>query len=383
MSLVNLTIRGYFSIRNERMIALYENQLQTQENWLKYILKHGEKTLFAQHFGLENNMTYDQFVAHLPVQEYTSLLPYIQKVMQGEKNILWSSKISWMAKSSGTTSAKSKFIPVSDESLKLNNYLSSQDVLTFYCYLFPETELFGGKGITLGGSFQSIEGSSSSVRCGDISAILMENMPFIGEFLKAPAKDILLQSDWNKKLPLIAENTINENITSISGVPSWMLLVLKELLALANKEYIHEVWPNIELYMHGGVAFDPYIEEYKKLFSKGDIFFMNMYNASEGFFGFQDQKECDDLLLLTDHAVFYEFIEITDSDVNTMNAIPLHEVELGKKYAIVITTVSGLWRYQIGDTIRFTSLSPYRFKLVGRTTHYINVFGEELIVDNA
>ncbi|MDR1346795.1 MAG: GH3 auxin-responsive promoter family protein [Bacteroidales bacterium] len=382
MSLLNITIRGYFSIRDERLVALYENQLQTQANWFYYMLKNGAKTAFGKEFGLDDKLRYEQFAEQVPIQDYTTLHPYIQRIIAGERNVLWSTKINWLAKSSGTTSAKSKFLPVSDESMKLNNYLAAQDVLTFYCNLFPETELFTGKGITLGGSRQAL-GEKTALQCGDISAVLMENMPVLGEMLKAPAKEILLEPDWNKKLPLIATHTAKENITSLSGVPSWMLLVMKELLYITGKQYVHEVWPNLELYMHGGVAFAPYKEEYKQLFAKGDVFFMNMYNASEGFFGFQDQHHSDDLLLLTDHAVFYEFIELAESNSDNKKAIPLSDVELGKNYAVVITTAAGLWRYKIGDVICFTSLNPYRFKIVGRTTQYINVFGEELIVDNA
>jgi len=382
MSLLNLAIRGYFSIRDERIVALYENQLQTQANWFYYMLKNGAKTTYGKAFGLHDALSYEQFREHLPIQNYTTLWPYIQRVIEGERSVLWPTKIGWVAKSSGTTSAQSKYLPVSDESLKLNNYLAAQDVLTFYCNLFPETEMFEGKGITLGGSKQLLEGKAV-VQCGDISAILMENMPVLGEILKAPAKEILLEPDWNKKLPQIAAHTVKENITSISGVPSWMLLVMKELLNITGKQYIHEIWPNLELYMHGGVAFAPYKDEYKQLFAKGDVFFMNVYNASEGFFGFQDQRSSEDLLLMTDHAVFYEFIELEEAGSNSKKAISLSEVELYKNYAILITTAAGLWRYEIGDTIRFTSLNPYRFKIVGRTTQYINCFGEELIVDNA
>jgi hypothetical protein len=382
MSLLNIAIRGYFSIRDERLVALYENPLQTQANCFYYMLKNGAKTTFGKDFGLHDKLRYEQFAERLPVQNYSTLQPYIQRIIKGERNVLWPTKISWLAKSSGTASGKSKYLPVSDESLKLNNYLAAQDVLTFYCNLFPETEMFDGKGITLGGSKQLLA-EKTAVQCGDISAVLMENMPVLGEMLKAPGKEILLEPDWNKKLPLIAAHTAKENITSISGVPSWMLLVMKELLAITGKRYIHEIWPNLELYMHGGVAFAPYKEEYKELFAKGNVFFMNMYNASEGFFGFQDQRNSEDLLLLTDHAVFYEFIELAEAGSDNKKAIPLSEVELGKNYAIVITTAAGLWRYEIGDTIRFTSLNPIRFKIVGRTTQYINVFGEELIVDNA
>jgi hypothetical protein len=210
----------------------------------------------------------------------------------------------------------------------------------------------------------------------------MANMPAIGDFLKAPGKDVLLNDNWNTKLRLIAEHTVDENITSISGVPSWMLLVLKEVLKISGKESIAEVWPNLELFFHGGVAFTPYKQEYKKMLSDS-VFFMNMYNASEGFFGLQDQRSCDDLLLLTDNGVFYEFLEIDEMGVTKAQAIPLQEVKQKKNYALVITTPAGLWRYEIGDTIMFTSLRPYRFQITGRTTHYINAFGEELVVDNA
>jgi hypothetical protein len=207
-------------------------------------------------------------------------------------------------------------------------------------------------------------------------------MPAIGEYLKAPCKEVLLNDDWHTKLRLLAEHTVNENITSISGVPSWMLLVLKEVLKISKKNQIKEVWPNLELFMHGGVAFEPYKEEYIKLLSDS-VFFMNMYNASEGFFGFQDQRFCDDLLLLTDNGIFYEFVEIDEMGGAQNKAIPLRDAQLHKNYALIITTPAGLWRYEIGDTIMFTSLHPYRFKITGRTTHYINAFGEELMVDNA
>jgi hypothetical protein len=222
----------------------------------------------------------------------------------------------------------------------------------------------------------------TKVKCGDISAVLMENMPAIGEYLKAPGKEVLLTGDWNRKLQLIAEHTVDENITSISGVPSWMLLVLKEVLKISGKTSMAEVWPNLEVFFHCGVAFAPYKAEYTKLLSNS-VFFMNMYNASEGFFGFQDQRFCNDMLLLTDNGVFYEFLEIDEMGVTKSQAVPLQEVELHKEYALIITTPAGLWRYEIGDTIIFTSLRPYRFLISGRTTHYINAFGEELVVDNA
>jgi len=381
MQLLNAPIRAYFGFREERIVSLYEHALETQEKWFNYLIRNGLKTKFGRDFGFTPNMSYEAFQRNLPVQNYNTLYPYIERIIYGEDETLWNAKVEWVAKSSGTTQAKSKYIPVTNDSLKLNNYLSARDTLTFYIEMFSNTEMFAGKGITLGGSIQKMD-MDTSVKCGDISAVLMENMPAIGEFLKAPGKDVLLNDDWNEKLHLIAKHTINENITSLSGVPSWMLLVLKEVLKISHKKQIKEIWPNLEVFFHGGVAFAPYKQEYTELLSNS-VFFMNMYNASEGFFGLQDQRFCDDLLLLTDNGIFYEFVELNEVDNTKKNAIPIQEVELHKNYALVITTPAGLWRYEIGDTIMFTSLRPYRFQITGRTTHYINAFGEELIVDNA
>jgi len=381
MQLFNVPIRAYFAYRDERIVSLYEHALKTQEKWFVYLVRNGLKTKFGRDFGFTPDMSYEAYQRNVPMQNYNALYPYIERIIKGEDNVLWNAKVEWVAKSSGTTQAKSKYIPVTNDSLKLNNYLSAKDSLTFYIALFPDTEMFAGKGITLGGSIQKMD-METKVKCGDISAVLMENMPAIGEYLKAPSKEVLLNDDWHRKLQLIAEHTVNENITSISGVPSWMLLVLKEVLKVSGKKQLQEVWPNLEVFFHGGVAFAPYKEEYTKLLSKA-VFFMNMYNASEGFFGLQDERFCDDLLLLTDNGIFYEFLEIDEMGSTKEQAIPLNEVQLHKNYALLITTPAGLWRYTIGDTVMFTSLHPYRFKITGRTTHYINAFGEELMVDNA
>jgi len=381
MQFLNAPIRAYFGSREERIVSLYEHALETQKKWFAYLVRNGLKTKFGRDFGFTPNMSYEAYQRNVPVQNYNTLYPYIERIIKDEDYVLWNSKVEWVAKSSGTTQAKSKYVPVTNDSLKLNNYLSAKDSLTFYIELFPETEMFAGKGITLGGSIQKME-METKIKCGDISAVLMENMPAIGEYLKAPGKEVLLNDDWNTKLHLIAEHTVDENITSISGVPSWMLLVLKEVLKISGKKCFSEVWPNIEVFFHGGVAFAPYREEYTRLLSH-NVFFMNMYNASEGFFGFQDQRFCDDLLLLTDNGVFYEFLEMDEIGVIKKQAVPLQEVELHKNYALLITTPAGLWRYEIGDTVMFTSLRPYRFQITGRTTHYINAFGEELVIDNA
>jgi hypothetical protein len=382
MQLINIAIRSYFSHRDNRINNLYHYPFSNQAKWLTYLDKKGVNTVFGKEHNVEAKMSYSQFAERIPLYNYNSLFPYIERIIRGEDNILWSSKIKWAAKSSGTSDSKSKFIPVSHESLVFNNYISAQDSLTFYTKMVPGTKIFGGKGITLGGCFQDVQ-EDIKVKCGDVSAILLDNMPLAGDFLRASNRKILLNNNWNEKLNLLAKSTQHENITSLSGVPSWMLLVLKEVLRLQNKENILEVWPNLEVFFHGGVSFSPYYEEYKKIIPEDKFLYLNMYNASEGFFGLQDQLGCNELLLLTDNGVFYEFIPMDEVGHIGETAIPLEDVKLNQNYALVITTPAGLWRYIIGDTVQFTSLNPFRFKITGRTTHFINAFGEEVIVDNA
>jgi hypothetical protein len=339
-------------------------------------------TVFGKDYALHSKMNYRDFADAVPVQDYNSLLPYIEKIMQGENFVLWNTPIQWIAKSSGTTQSKSKFIPVSRESLWINNYLSAQDTMTAYCLMFPNTRLFTGKGLILGGSFQK-QDPYTAVQIGDISAILLQNIPSLGNFLKASNRETLLCDNWKQKLVLLSKTSIDQNVTSLSGVPSWILLVLKEVLQMSGKQHIFEVWKHLELFMHGGVSFTPYLEEYKKIFPGNQLFYMNVYNASEGFFGFQDQKDVDDLLLLTNNGIFYEFLPVSPTGQPEGSPIPLWEVKSNTEYAIMITTAAGLWRYLIGDTIRFSSTFPFRFRITGRTHHYINAFGEEVIVENA
>ena len=380
---LNSPIRAFFAYREERIVTLHTLALESQETWFTYLMKMGSKTLFGEKHGIDSKTTYREFTQKVPVYDYNALFPYIDRIVSGEKNILWPTPIEWLAKSSGTSQGKSKFVPVSDESLKENNITSAMDCLTIYTNLFPDTELFSGKTITLGGSMQELY-KKSPLRCGDVSAILMENMHAIGFYLNAPQnKKILLHSNWEYKLRLMAKSTIKENVTGLSGVPSWMLLVLKEVLARSGKKSLSEVWPNIEVYFHGGVSFDPYRAEYEKIFSPKKLFYMNIYNASEGFFGIQNERDSDDMLLMTDNGVFYEFLELNEEGRDNGKVIPLSEVQVGPTYAMIVTTVAGLWRYEIGDTIQFTSIHPYKFRIAGRTTHFINAFGEELIVNNA
>ncbi len=382
MQILNRPLRNYFLYRKKRIENTRQHPIENQNRWFAYLLQHGANSVFGKELGLQTDFNYHNFADTIPLQDYHSLSPYIDRIIAGEENVLWDSRIKWLSKSSGTTDSKSKFIPVSRESLWQNNYLCAQDTLTCYTMLFPNNRFFSGKGLALGGAFQAMP-SDVKVQIGDVSAILLDNMPRLGDILKASNRKVLLHDNWNEKLTALAQTSYKQNVTSISGVPSWMLLVLKEVLKVSGKNNIKEVWPNLELFMHGGVSFAPYREEYKNLIPDDTVFYMNMYNASEGFFGFQDQKESDDLLLLTDCAVFYEFIPMDEVGILNGNAIPLTEVKTDQNYAIVITTASGLWRYVIGDTVNFTSTEPYRFKITGRTMHYINAFGEELMIDNA
>jgi hypothetical protein len=335
-------------------------------------------------FGRENNFSQIQTLAdfkkRIPLQEYDDLKPYIERMMKGEENVLWNTPIQWFAKSSGTTSDRSKFIPVSDESLKENHYKVSKDVLSFYYASHPESDLLTGKGLVIGGSHQ-ISQLNEEVHYGDLSAVIVQNSPFWSNWIRTPDLSIILMDEWEEKIEKLAQATIQENVTSMAGVPTWLIVLLKRILEITGKRNIKEVWPSLELYMHGGVSFVPYKQQFEQLIG-GPINYLEMYNASEGFFAAQDDVQADGMLLMCDHGVFYEFMPVEEWEKETPKTIQLNEVELGKNYALVITTNGGLWRYVIGDTIQFTSLNPFRIKVSGRIKHYINAFGEEVIIDN-
>jgi hypothetical protein len=308
------------------------------------------------------------------------LEPIISQTRQGAQNIFWNSSIKYFAKSSGTTNAKSKFIPVSSEALEHNHYKASKDLLCMYLNNNENSQLFTGKSLRLGGSKELYENNNTFF--GDLSAILIDNMPMWAEFSSTPSNKTSLMSNWETKLPAIIKESSLENVTSLAGVPSWMMVLLNKTLEENKKTNILEIWPNVEVYFHGGVSFEPYKEQYKNLFPKDNFKYYEIYNASEGFFALQDQNNVSELLLMLDYGIFYEFIPMDTFGKDNQKVIPLSEVELHKNYALVITTNSGLWRYLIGDTIRFTSLQPFRIKVTGRTKHHINVFGEELMVEN-
>jgi len=352
-----------------------------QSEWFKRLIAGGRDTEWGRHYGYDSIRSPGEFRERVPVNDYDGLRPYIDRLRQGEQRVLWGSDIRWFAKSSGTTSDKSKFIPVSQEALEECHYKGGKDLLSIYCSLFPDTEVFEGKGLAMGGSHYISEVSNDQFY-GDLSAILMQNLPWWAEFMRTPDLSIALMGEWEEKIHLMAEVTSRHNVTSLSGVPSWTLLLLRKVMEMNDVRDIHEVWPQLEVFFHGGVSFEPYREQFRQL-SGGKMQFMETYNASEGFFGIQDRTEPGEMLLMLDYGIFYEFMPMEEIGREHPRCIGLDEVETGRDYALVISTNAGLWRYLIGDTIRFTCTDPYRIRITGRTRNFINAVGEELIIDNA
>ncbi|MGV3657661.1 MAG: GH3 auxin-responsive promoter family protein [Chitinophagaceae bacterium] len=347
----------------------------------QHLITAAQHTAFARQYNFSSIQNLADYKKHVPISEYADLQPFIDRMMKGEENVLWNTPVLWFAKSSGTTSDKSKFIPLSDESLKDNHYKASKDVLTFYYASHPDSDLLTGKSLVIGGSHQ-INQVNEEVQYGDLSAVILQNSPFWSAWLRTPDNSIALMAEWEEKIEALAQSTINENVTSMAGVPTWLLVLMKRILEITGKSTIKEVWPSLELYMHGGVSFVPYKANFEKLIG-APINYLEMYNASEGFFASQDDVTADGMLLMCDHGIFYEFLPAEEWDKKDGRTVQLNEVELGKNYAPVITTNGGLWRYLIGDTVQFTSLKPFRVKVSGRIKHYINAFGEEVIIDNA
>jgi hypothetical protein len=365
-------------IHQIELFLKYPNEVQ--EELLINLIRSTENTIIGKQYSFNSIKSYDAFQERVPISNYEDLEPLIERTRKGEQNVFWNEPIKWFAKSSGTTNAKSKFIPVSNAALENCHYKGSKDLLCLYLNNNEESQLFTGKSLRLGGSKQLYEDNNTFF--GDLSAILIDNMPFWAEFSSTPSNKTSLMSEWETKLLAIVNETKIENVTSFAGVPSWMLVLLNKVLEETGKTNLFEIWPNLEVYFHGGVSFDPYREQYKNILPKQDFKYYEIYNASEGFFAIQDLNHSNDLLLMLDYGIFYEFIPMDTFGTPSQKIIRLAEVEMNKNYAIVITTNSGLWRYLIGDTVRFTSLSPYRIRVTGRTKHHINVFGEELMVEN-
>ena len=354
---------------------------EVQEEVLFQLLGIAEDTKIGREHKFDSITSYKAFAERIPIVTYEELEPLIERTRRGEQNIFWPTAIKWFAKSSGTTNAKSKFIPVSAEALEDCHYKSGKDLLCLYLNNNENSQLFTGKSLRLGGSKELYEDNGTFF--GDLSAILIDNMPFWAELSSTPSSRVSLMSEWETKMKAIIQESIQENVTSLAGVPSWMLVLLNKVLEETGKDNLFEVWENLEVYFHGGVSFNPYLEQYHNLLPKGNFNYYEIYNASEGFFAIQDRNNADDLLLMLDYGIFYEFIPMESYGNPDQKVIPLWEVEKNQNYAIIITTNSGLWRYSIGDTIRFTSTNPYRIKVTGRTKHHINAFGEELIIENA
>ncbi|HOP05102.1 MAG TPA: GH3 auxin-responsive promoter family protein [Tenuifilaceae bacterium] len=356
--------------------------LEVQEETLFKLLDRAKNTEYGKNFGFESFSSISDFQRNVPVINYEGVKSYVERLRNGETNLLWPGETKWFAKSSGTTSDKSKFIPVSNDALEECHFRGGKDVLAIYNNLFPENGIFSGKGLTLGGSHQ-IDNYSNESYYGDLSAILIENLPWWADFIRTPSQKVALIPEWEKKLAELTSETLKENVTNIAGVPSWNLVMIKHILDYTGKSNLLEVWPNLELFIHGGVNFTPYRDQFQRLIPSPNMHYMETYNASEGFFAIQDDPCRNDMLLMLDYGVFYEFIPTEQLGMSNPKVYSIADVEVNKNYAMLITTNSGLWRYMIGDTVMFTSTFPHKIVITGRTKHFINAFGEELIIDNA
>ena len=382
MTLINSVFTWFIKKRIHQIELFMKYPNEVQEEWLERLIAGAENTEWGKKYQYKSIENLVQFKERVPLQNYDTLKPYIERMLKGEQNVLWPSGIRWFAKSSGTTNDRSKFIPVSEDSLEECHFKGGKDLMTLYFNNRPNARMFTGKSLTLGGSHQ-VSQLNADTFFGDLSAVIMKNLPLWAELIRTPHLDIALLDNFEEKIEKMAMVTKDVNVTSISGVPTWNILLFKRILEITGKNNLMEVWPNLELYYHGAVNFTPYREQFKKLIPNDDMYYLETYNASEGFFGLQDMEGSDELLLMLDYGIFYEFLPLEKLSDDQPNTLTLDEVELHKNYALIITTNAGLCRYMIGDTIRFTSLAPYRIQVTGRTKHFINAFGEELIIDNA
>jgi len=378
---INTLASWWFRKRLADLHLFMLHPVNTQEEQLSMLIERGRNTEFGKKYNFDKINDIDSFQQQIPLHNYNSIYPYIDQMLNGKSDVLWPGKVKWFAKSSGTTAGKSKFIPVTVESLNSCHFQGAKDVLAYYLQNYPNSKLLQGKTLKLGGS-KDLH-NSNEVYTGDLSAIMIDNMPMWSNLVTVPEKKTALLPDWETKLHKIIEESLQANLTGLAGVPSWMMMLLKEALKDSGKSNLLEIWPDLEVFFHGGVSFAPYRKEYEKLLPGGNFHFMEIYNASEGFFALQDQKNSEELLLMLNYGIFYEFIPMDKYDgTHSTEVIALKDVEPDKNYALVITTNAGLWRYIIGDTVRFTSVKPYRIKITGRTKHFINVFGEEVMIEN-
>jgi hypothetical protein len=384
MGLLNSILTWVMKKRIHQIELFMKYPHEVQDEIFRRLIQTAKGTEFGKKYDFGSIGTYGMFRERVPIHTYENLFPYIERQMRGEQNILWPSEIKWFSKSSGTTNARSKFIPVSQEALEDCHFKGGKDLISIFVNNYPNTKIFDGKGLAVGGSHQVNEfDPTASSYYGDVSAVIMQNLPIWAEFIRTPKLQTALMSNWEEKIEKLAQETAEENVTNIAGVPTWTILLIQRVVQLTGKGHIKEVWPNLEVFFHGAVSFKPYRALFRELIPDPSMIYWEIYNASEGFFGIQDKRDSEEMLLMLDYGIFYEFIPMEEMEKENPKALRLSEVELGKNYAMVISTNAGLWRYSIGDTIKFTSLSPYRIKISGRTKHFINAFGEEVIVENA
>lgn len=379
-----LVLSGIMRLRMSRLNRIRVNPEEVQQLWFKSLISTAKNTEWGRKFNYHEIANPKQFAERVPIQAYEEYYPWIEKCLKGEASVLWPGRVNWFAKSSGTTNDKSKYIPVTQEALRDNHFRAGKDLFAQYFDSNPNSKMANGLNLAIGGSHE-INRLNKWSRCGDLSAVILENLPFLYSMFRTPSKSISLMGEWEKKLDAIANAVINQDIRALTGVPTWLLVLFDRLFELKGIEdrNLLKIWPNIEVFFHGAVSFGPYRELFNKMIPSNQMHYRETYNASEGFIAFQDEPGSTELLLLLDHGIYFEFVEAEYANQSDAKAYSLGEVELNRNYAVIISTNGGLWRYKIGDTIRFTSLKPFRVQITGRTKHFINAFGEELIVDNA
>ncbi len=381
MPIFNKLFSWWMKKRIHQIELFLKYPIEVQNEWFNGLVQRAVDTEWGERYGYKKIGNQNDFKEAVPIQDYDDLKPYVDRIMNGEQNLLWPSDIKWFAKSSGTTSNRSKFIPVSKEALEECHYKGGKDMLSIYCNYNEDAGVFSGKTLMMGGSSQTIDPDNNTYH-GDLSSIIMKNLPIWAEIMRTPDRETALMKDFEAKLERMAEICSKENVTSISGVPSWNLVLLNKILERTGKKDIKEIWPNLEVFFHGGVAFTPYKPQFEDIIS-GKMNYLETYNASEGFFGIEDPNHPTEMILMLDYGIYYEFVPMSDWNEEQPKTLGLEDVELDTNYAIIISTNAGLWRYKVGDTIQFTSLNPFRFKISGRTKHFMNAFGEEVIIDNA
>ena len=382
MDFLTKTVLPFFRYRLKQIESHVMHADAVQQKQLSRLIDVSKQTEWGKKYDYKSIRNYEIFQERIPIQQYDDVKPYVERMLQGEQGLIWPTPVKWFAKSSGTTNDKSKYLPVSKEILWRCHYKGGFDAVALYLGNNPSSNFFGRKGLILGGSHKPVA-LNQHAHCGDLSAVLLQQLNPLVNLVRVPPKRIILMDEWESKIKAIVENTWNKDLNSISGVPSWMLVLIKALLERTGKESLTEVWPNLEVFFHGGISFSPYRAQYKALIPSDKMHYVETYNASEGFFGIQSDLNDPSMLLTLDYGIFYEFIPMSEIEREQPTVLPLEAVATGVNYAMVITTCGGLWRYLIGDTIRFTSTNPYKFIITGRTKHFINAFGEELMVDNA